>query len=182
MRKTSLLALVVLFVIVPVALAGGWATVTLDEPPGEIHAGETWSVGLTVMQHGVTPVHNLGEGMPVEPTFVATNPTTGERVEAVARPDEKAGRFTLEVTFPSDGEWKWTIYPAPLAGDDIQHSLMVLPPVPVVDVRDLSGAALGGAPLPAIIGIGALVIALGALPWLYVRRGSRARSGRAQVN
>ena len=71
---------------------------------------------------------------------------------------------------------------APLAGDDIQHSLMVLPPVPVVDVRDLSGAALGGAPLPIIVGIGALVIALGALPWLYMRRGSREGGGRAQVN
>ncbi len=131
MRKIGvLLVIVLLLMLVPAVFAGGWATVTLDEPPGEIHAGETWIVGLSVLQHGMTPVHNLGEGVPIEPTFVATNAATGQKVEAVARPEEEIGRFTLVVTLPSEGEWEWTIYPAPLAGDEQLRSLTVLPPAP----------------------------------------------------
>lgn len=182
MRKTGfLLTLVLLIALVPAALAGGWATVTLDEPPGEIHAGERWIVGLTVLQHGVTPVHNLGPDVPMEPTFVGTNVATGERVEALARPDKEPGRFTLEVNFPSDGQWEWVIYPAPLAGDETRHSLTVLPAAPAMEHRSLSTAVLGGASLPAVIGLAALIIALGALPWLYARRGPRAENEAARV-
>lgn len=183
MKKLGvLLVLVVLMALAPAVLAGGWATVTLDEPPGEIHAGQTWSVGLTVLQHGVTPVHNLGEGFPVEPTFVATNAATGERIEAVARPAEEIGRFTLEVTFPSDGEWEWTIFPAPLAGDDRLESLTVLPPLPVVAATDLQATAFGNASLPAAIGIAALVIALGLVPWLATRQGRKVTPSRLAAN
>ena len=178
MRKIGvLLVIVLLLMLVPAVFAGGWATVTLDEPPGEIHAGETWIVGLSVLQHGMTPVHNLGEGVPIEPTFVATNAATGQKVEAVARPEEEIGRFTLEVTLPSEGEWEWTIYPAPLAGDEQRQSLTVLPSASAETSRVLSVSALGGASLPAVIGIIALVVALGVAPWLYARRESRPRVG-----
>jgi len=178
MRKVGfILILVVLLVAIPNALAGNWASVTLDEPPGEIHAGDPWVVGLTVLRHDVTPIHSLGPGAPVEPTFVATHAATGERVEAVARPDKEIGRFTLEVTFPSDGEWEWTIYPAPLAGDEQRQSLTVLPSASAETSRVLSVSALGGASLPAVIGIIALVVALGVAPWLYARRESRPRVG-----
>lgn len=179
MRKTGfLLILLLLLAAVPAVLAGNWASITLDEPPGEIRAGEPWVAGLTVLRHGVTPIHNLGEGMPVEPTFVATNKATGERVEAVARPDKELGRFMLEVTFPSNGEWEWVIYPAPLAGDETRRSLTVLPAAPAPEARGLSAAALGGASLPAVIGLAALVIILGALPWLAARQSRKLSQSR----
>lgn len=181
MRKVAfLLMFALLLALVPVVGAGGWATVTLDETPGEIRAGETWVVGLTVLQHGVTPVHSLGEGVPVEPTFTAANAATGERVEAVARPDTEIGRFTLEVVFPDEGEWTWTIYPAPLAGDETRHTLTVLPPAPAVDARSLATVAAGRASLPVFLVVVGLVVVLGLLPWLSTRGRDRRAEPRPQ--
>ena len=37
------------------AWGGGWAVITLDELPASPRAGETMSVGFTVLQHGITP-------------------------------------------------------------------------------------------------------------------------------
>jgi hypothetical protein len=109
---------------------------------------------------------------------VGTNVATGERVEALARPDKELGRFTLEVTFPSDGQWEWVIYPAPLAGDEPRHSLTVLPAAPAMEHRSLSTAVLGGASLPAVIGLAALVVILGALPWLAARQSRKLSQSR----
>jgi hypothetical protein len=109
--------------------------ITQDDMPGEIRAGEPWTVGFTVLQHGETPVHKLDDGyggVMVEPTLVATNPDTGERVEMVATPTKEVGHFTLEVTFPSEGAWEWTIYPAPLMGETVFEPLTVLPAAAVV--------------------------------------------------
>lgn len=178
MRKVSFLViLVALLAVVPAALAGGWATVSFGEMPGEIRAGEPWSVELTVWQHGVTPVHDLGDDVPIEPTFVGTNAETGERVEAVAWPVEEAGRFVLEVTLPSEGQWEWTIYPAPLAGEVQYKPLTVLPPLPAAAPESATPLAAAGAPWPVVLGIVALVIALGLVPWLVTRRDARPRVG-----
>jgi hypothetical protein len=37
------------------ALAGGWAVVRLDEPPGDVLVKEPWQFGFMVLQHDVTP-------------------------------------------------------------------------------------------------------------------------------
>lgn len=179
MRKIGvLLVIVLLLMLVPAVFAGGWATVTLDEPPGEIHAGETWIVGLSVLQHGMTPVHNLGEGVPIEPTFVATNAATGQKVEAVARPEEEIGRFTLEVTLPSEGEWEWTIYPAPLAGDEQLRSLTVLPPAPAA--ADASLLSSSGYVLTRGLTWAALA-AIGLVVTLLIVQGRRRSAVEARV-
>lgn len=136
-RKIGLLLLlVVLLATASAALAGGWAVVTLDAPPGEIRAGEPWTVGFTVLQHGQTPVHGFEDGTPVEPLLVARNLDAGRRVEVMGTPTEEVGHFTAEVTFPVEGEWTWTILPNPLAGDTAFEPLTVLPAAP-----QLSGAA-----------------------------------------
>ena len=85
MKRASVLVVLGLLLLATATavLAGGWAVVTLDSPPGEIHAGEPWTVGFTVLQHGQTPVHNLGPGNPVEPLLIATN-ADGRRVEAAS--------------------------------------------------------------------------------------------------
>lgn len=157
-------------------MAGGWATISLDDAPGEIHAGEPWTVGFTVLQHGVTPVHDLGKDLPIVPKLAATNAATGERLEAIARRTKEPGHFTVEITFPGEGEWEWTIEPRPLAGDTRFEPLAVLPPV---SARNLSAVVMGDASLAAFIGIAALVVALGALPWLYVRRRTHTRPSEA---
>lgn len=127
MKRASVLVIVVMALLATTAavLAGGWAVVTLDSPPGEIHAGEPWTVGFTVLQHGQTPVHNLGPGSPVEPLLIATN-ADGRRVEAQATPTEEVSHFVAEVTFPSEGSWEWTIHPNPLAGESLFEPLTVM--------------------------------------------------------
>jgi hypothetical protein len=136
-RKIGLLLAMVLWLALAAgALAGGWAVITLDAPPGEIRAGQPWTVGFTVLQHGVTPVHGFADGTPVEPLLVARNLDAGRRVEVMATPTEEVGHFIAEVTFPVEGEWTWTILPNPLAGDAAFEPLTVLPAAP-----QLSGAA-----------------------------------------
>jgi hypothetical protein len=130
-RKIGLLlSLVLLLATASAALAGGWAIITLDAPPGEIRAGEPWAVGFTVLQHGQTPIHRFDDGSPIEPLLVARNLDAGRRVEVLATPGEEVGHFTAEVTFPVEGEWTWTILPNPLAGDTAFEPLTVLPPAP----------------------------------------------------
>jgi plastocyanin len=91
----------------PSALAGNWATVRLDEPPGEVVAGTPWRVGFSVLQHDVRPTND------VTPRLKARHRETGEAVETVGRQEGDAGHFVAEVTFPRAGEWKWSITPDP---------------------------------------------------------------------
>lgn len=149
-RKIGLLLLLVLLLATAsAALAGGWAVITLDGPPGEIRAGEPWTVGFTVLQHGATPVHRLDATTPIEPLLVARNPAAGRRVEVLAMPGEEVGHFTAEVTFPVEGEWTWTILPNPLAGETAFEPLTVLPaaaPQTTANAAAQPAAALGLSP------------------------------------
>lgn len=154
MRKTGflMLLLILLLALVPAVLAGGWAVITLDEMPAEPRAGEPWTIRFTVLQHGQTPVHKLDDGYDgamIEPTLVAKNIATGERVTAVGTPLEVLGHFKLEVTFPSEGEWQWTIYPAPLAGETQYEPLNVLPAVAPVAPAEMEPAPVA----PATTGV-----------------------------
>lgn len=150
MRKyVAFLVIVLLLALVPTVLAGGWAVVTLDEAPGEIHAGQPWTVSFMVMQHGKTPVHRLDANSPVQPLLVAENPATGRRLEIEATPGEEVGHFVAEVTFPSEGAWTWTIFPNPLAGETLFEPLTVLPALaaaPEVKAQPMPAAELEAGP------------------------------------
>jgi hypothetical protein len=150
------------------ALAGGWATVTLDERLPAIAAGQPQRISFYVWQHGQTPVHFLeGDNWPVQPVLVATHTATGETIEATAERAEEVGRFVVEVTFPSDGTWEWQIRPEPLMLEGTLPPLTVLPaPVP---------AATPEAPAPITLAVwlpvAAAVIALGLLGLWTGRQG-----------
>lgn len=87
------------------ASAGGWATITAD--PGsqpQPNAGEPFTFGFTVLQHGVTPA-----GWE-EATVVAISGSTGRRVEVRATVDDVArGHFTATVSLPEAGYWTWQV-------------------------------------------------------------------------
>jgi hypothetical protein len=129
-KSCALFILLLTMSFVPAVLAGGWAVVTLDELPGEIHAGQPTTIGFKVLQHGVRPVHDLGQDLPIEPVLAAHNPATGERVEGVARPAEEIGHFVVEIVFPSDGEWEWMITPEPFPAETRFEPLNVQPALP----------------------------------------------------
>ena len=86
------------------ASAGGWATIQADAGnPPQPNAGEQFTFGFTVLQHGVTPA-----GWET-PTFLGINGATGERVEAKAVAQGADGHFVATVTLPSAGFWTWQV-------------------------------------------------------------------------
>src|SRR5262245_47034332 len=82
------------------ANAGCWATVGLSPLPKGVAAGETWTVSLRVLQHGLTPLPEA------KPAVLVTNAQTGGRASYPARlVDAKKSRFRANVVFPSAGRW-----------------------------------------------------------------------------
>jgi hypothetical protein len=85
--------------------AGGWATIQSDASnTTHPNAGEPFTFGFVVLQHGVTPA-----GWVETPTFLAINGTTGDRVEAKAAAKGADGHFVVTVTLPSSGYWTWQV-------------------------------------------------------------------------
>jgi hypothetical protein len=97
-------ALLLLGLTLTSAQAGGWATIVADSTnPPQPNAGEKFTFGFTVLQHGVTPAGWVGA------TFVGINTTTGARVEAKATNQGADGHFVATVTLPSAGSWTWQV-------------------------------------------------------------------------
>lgn len=103
-RKLSVLGLLVaLLLMATPVLAGGWAVITVDSLPGEVRAGETLSIGFMLRQHGQTPTNSAS------PTLSAINLDTGERITADARQSGETGHYLVDVVFPSEGQWEWSL-------------------------------------------------------------------------
>ena len=115
-----LAVLLALLFVVPSALAGGWAVVTLDELPAEVRQGESLRLGFMVRQHGQTATNQ------VKPYLEARNTGTGEVYRVEGRQEGPVGHFVVEVTFPAAGSWEWAIVPAPFEGTPLPV-LQVLP-------------------------------------------------------
>lgn len=174
-RWQGLTALLLLLVVAAPVAAGGWATVTVDELPREVRAGETIQIGFTVRQHGQHPV-DLTEPAPL---LSARNPETGDSLEVEARQEGPTGHHVADVTFPSAGVWEWGIAPAPFPVVTLAP-LTVLPAATantsfdvtslwtVVAVGTLLAAGLGvsvrrgtiGGPSALVVGATGLAIAL----------------------
>lgn len=82
-----------------IALAGGWAQVTVPNLPTDPVAGEETTIELNVLQHGVTAV-----SWP-RITVIATNEATDEVTAAQAKASGPEGHYSATLTFPSGGEW-----------------------------------------------------------------------------
>ena len=101
-------------------LAGGWAVITLDSLPNDVVAGEPINVGFTVLQHGRTPMNDL------EPTITA-NLHKDQSFVVKAEPDGKPGHYAATLTFPTEGEWRWSIQAFSM--DQLMTTLAVALPV-----------------------------------------------------
>jgi len=93
--------LLALIFTIPV-FAGGWAVITLDELPTNVTAGEEFTIGFTVLQHGKTPRTGL------TPIITATL-LKDEQVVFTAKESGKPGHYTATLTLPKEGEWNWSI-------------------------------------------------------------------------
>ncbi|KAA3647841.1 MAG: hypothetical protein DWQ07_02320 [Chloroflexi bacterium] len=85
------------------AQAGGWAVVSLVELPRSIKVNEVVELQFRVLQHGVTPAANLESY--VELMHVAS----GDEFSFQGQYDSLAEVYSVEVSFPKEGEWQWQI-------------------------------------------------------------------------
>jgi hypothetical protein len=85
------------------AIAGGWATVSMSSHPSNAEPGKPWTVELTVLQHGVTPLAG------VEPVFTIRDAKTGAERNFAAKPTAKEGVYQATVVFPTSGRWAYEI-------------------------------------------------------------------------
>lgn len=101
MGRLTIVALVVA-ALVPAgaANAGCWATAGIKPLPEGVAPGETWTVDVRVLQHGVRPLPDA------TPTVTIVNAKTSERrtFRATAA-DPARGLFRADVVFPSPGAW-----------------------------------------------------------------------------
>lgn len=83
------------------ASAGGWAVTSIDEIPA-VTAGSPAKVGLTILQHGSTPVD-------VEDVAIVLIGADGVRHLFPAHQDGRVGHYVAEVTVPDAGTYRWTV-------------------------------------------------------------------------
>lgn len=98
-----ILSLVYIWLAGAVALAGGWAVITLDDLPAEVVVDQPLTVGFMVRQHGVRPMADL------TPQVKATHQETGRSVTVAAEPVGKVGHYVATLTLPESGVWRWSI-------------------------------------------------------------------------
>ena len=181
MRTRSLLpiplALFALLLMASAAFAGGWAAVTMTDPPSDITPGEETTVDMTVLQHGETPVDWA------KMTVVATNADTGRTLRADARPVAgKIGLYRATLAFPTDGNWAIT-YESPELVMDGTTTLAVVAPPPVTAPATTATPAAEAAPanylLPFALVVGTIVV-LGLLAAFLIGRRPEANEQHEQ--
>lgn len=161
------LAVASALVAAPPAHAGGFATVGLSSTPAGVAPGQPWTVDITVLQHGRTPLEGITPRVRIE--------SDGAREEFAARPTPKTGVYRVEVVFPAGGTWRYEV----LDGftDAMPHTF------PAVRIGGAAPAAATTAPGGGIVtgwlwGAGAVLLLVAAVLLLDRRRHPPVR-GRA---
>lgn len=103
-RYVFLVAVAAAFVLAGAAQAGCWSTAGIDPLPKNVAAGQTWTVDVTILQHGRTPMPDA------KPAVVITNGSAGTERRFPATATAETGRYQAEVIFPSEGSWAVAVY------------------------------------------------------------------------
>lgn len=144
--RSFAIALALLLTSVLIAQAGGWAVITVDELPTQIAAGQAFSIGFTVRQHGQTPRSDL------KPIVRFKRSDAQESFQVAAQRQGEEGHYTAEITFPSAGQWDWSV--------DIEQFGMITQPMPMLTVQATPVAAPARAQPPALARILELIGAI----------------------
>ncbi|OGO31655.1 MAG: hypothetical protein A2Z16_04230 [Chloroflexi bacterium RBG_16_54_18] len=107
-RRTIFLLALLCFALLFIATttyAGGWATITVEEWPQDMAAGQPVLVRFTVRQHG----QDRGRLNDLTPVIRARNTSSGEAIEVQAKSENRDGVYRAEIIFPSAGDWSWSI-------------------------------------------------------------------------
>jgi hypothetical protein len=103
---------------------GGWAVITIENPPDHLEAGTSYRLEYTVRQHGVTPLGGLqatiliqpaGSGATESSTFPAVGgATTGRYVATLRVPETDRMALTVQSGFSGAGFGDLTLIPIPV--------------------------------------------------------------------
>ena len=167
------LALTATLALAASALAGGWATITVTDPPSEPTAGGETVIGLTVLQHGVTPV-----SWPAI-TVIARDAASGGTIKSQAVASGPTGHYTVSLTFPTAGDWSISFESSDLVMEGGQTFAIGAPPV----AAETAPGALATSDAAPLIAIGAVVLLfLVAFGVLVVRDRRTDRSAHAPAS
>src|SRR5262245_48971732 len=98
----SVFSILLMSAFVTIALAGGWATITLKDFPEYSVAGKPLNLVFIVRQHGQTPLGGL------QPSVRAKS-TSGLAATAAAKPAGGHGEYAAVLSLPQAGDWTITI-------------------------------------------------------------------------
>jgi hypothetical protein len=156
---TAAMALVLLIALP--AAAGGWASASIQEGTPTEDGGS--SVGITLLQHGETPVSWGEVGM------TAVNAETGERLTFSGTPRLSDAQWTTWFELPA-GSWSLTVTHPDLAvsGSEGELSITIGEPSAVA-TTGASGASLSPA-LGLGLGVVLLLTLAAAASYLMLRR------------
>jgi hypothetical protein len=143
------------------AQAGGWATVSLSSTPEGLGPGDPWTVEMTILQHGRTPLDG------VEPSITLTNGATGATEHVAAKPTGEPGVYAARAVFPDAGRWTYAV-------DD---GFSQVHDYPAVSIGGAGGApaAAGGGGFPWAVLLASLLACVAALGLALALRRRRDR-------
>jgi hypothetical protein len=166
------LALTATLLMVATALAGGWATATLDSGTPGPTTGTPTTIGFLVLQHGQTPNSSLA-------VVVHASSGTGGSTSANATAQGAPGHYVATLTFPTEGAWKitWTSE-LDMAGSTASLSVAPVAAAPVAPASNRTPVATS-APVNALamVVVGLVLIVAIVAGAVALRR----RRGRASI-
>lgn len=163
MLIVTMVVMALCLLVIP-AWAGGWAVITVENLPGEVRAGENVHVEFSVRQHG-RELTSL-----VTPVLRAHNPETGESFLVDAAALKAKGYFAVDVVFPAEGTWEWSIDPVVLGGKLDLLPLTVLPAAAPVSVASASNSTAGTATLRTVLQVMGVALLMAAVVTALPRR------------
>src|SRR5919108_3978012 len=126
------LAAALLLALPAAAGAGGFATAGLSSTPEGVAPGKPWTVDITILQHGRTPLDGL------TPRVQISSASGDAFREFAAKPTGESGVYRAVVVFPKAGRWDYRVLDG--FNDQMPHTF------PSVRIGD--GAAAPAAPSP----------------------------------
>jgi hypothetical protein len=100
-RLLALIGALTAIVLLPIpAAAGGWAVTYLDPLPEHMQAGQAYTVGYWVLQHGSHP-----SMIPLTETGLRFTSSSGEEKYYPGMPLREVAHFAVAIRVPHDGTW-----------------------------------------------------------------------------
>ena len=97
------LAAALLLALPAAAAAGGFATAGLSSTPEGVAPGKPWTVDITILQHGRTPLDGLTPRVQI-------STAAGDAFRQFdAKPTGESGVYRAVVVFPKAGEWDYRV-------------------------------------------------------------------------